>query len=182
MLTTDVALELPFHGLACQLHPSMWFAVRTRSNFEKKVALQLQEKCIQTLLPLQSKRRKWSDRQCWVDEPLFSGYVFVRIDPTHKMRVAVLRTMGVTEFVGSSGVGTPIPDSEIHAIKMLLSQRIEFQLCPYLRIGHRVRIRGGCLDGIEGILTAVNGDKSLLISVQSIEKSLAIRIQGYDIE
>ena len=90
--------------------------------------------------------------------------------------------MGVTEFVGSRGVGTPIPNSEIHAIRTLLSQRIEFQLCPYLRIGHRVRIRGGCLDGIEGILTAVNGDKSLVISVQSIEKSLAIRIQGYEIE
>ncbi len=182
MLTPEVALELPFRGLACQLFPSMWFAARTRSNFEKKVASQLQEKCVQTFLPLQSTRRKWSDRQCWVDQPLFSGYVFVRIDPTQEMRVAVLRTMGVTEFVGSRGVGTPIPDSEIHAIRTLLSQRIEFQLCPYLRIGHRVRIRGGCLDGIEGILTAVNGDKSLVISVQSIEKSLAIRIQGYEIE
>jgi transcription termination/antitermination protein NusG len=180
--TTNVALELPFTGLAPQLRPSIWFAARTRSNFEKKVAAQLQEKCIQTFLPLQSTRRKWSDRHCWVDQPLFSGYVFVRIDPTLAMRVAVLRTMGVTEFVGSRGMGTPIPESEIHAIKTLLSQRIEFQLCPHLRIGHRVRIRGGCLDGVEGILAAVNGDKSLVISVQSIEKSLAIRIQGYEIE
>ena len=182
MLTTNLASELPFRSPVSSLHPFTWFAARTRSNFEKKVASQLQEKCVQTFLPLQSTRRKWSDRQCWVDQPLFAGYVFVRIDPTQEMRVAVLRTMGVTEFVGSRGVGTPIPDSEIHAIRTLLSQRIEFQLCPHLRIGQRVRIRGGCLDGIQGILTAVNGDKSLVISVQSIEKSLAIRIQGYELE
>jgi hypothetical protein len=31
-------------------------------------------------------------------------------------------------------------------------------LCPFLTIGQRVCIHGGSLDGLKGILTAINGD------------------------
>jgi transcription antitermination factor NusG len=161
---------------------SAWFAVHTRSNFERKTVLYLHEKSIHTFLPSYSTRRKWSDRECRLDRPLFPGYVFVHIVPTPDMRVTVLRTIGITEFVGNRGVGSPIPDSEIQAIQTVLNERVAFELCPYLKIGQCVRVRGGCLDGIEGILVGVNGDQSLVISVQSIERSLMIRIKGYDIE
>jgi transcription antitermination factor NusG len=37
---------------------------------------------------------------------------------TAETRVAVLRTLGLTGFVGIHGVGTPIPDKETEDIKM----------------------------------------------------------------
>jgi transcription antitermination factor NusG len=169
-------------NLAAEASELGWFAVYTRSNFEKKVAFQLQEKYIQVFLPLLSRKHKWSDRQRLIDEPLFRGYVFVRIPMTQEVRVAVLSTMGVIRFVGAGSLGTPIPSSEIHALRTMLAERIPLQLRSYLEIGQRVRIRGGCLDGIEGILTAVNGDESLVVSVQSIQKSVAMRISGFAIE
>jgi transcription antitermination factor NusG len=49
-------------------------------------------------------------------------------------------------------------------------------------VGKRVRIRGGALDGLQGILTAVNGDQTLVLSVNLIQRSLAIRIAGFVIE
>ena len=57
-----------------------------------------------------------------------------------------------------------------------------FQLHPFLNVGQLVRIRGGCLDGIEGILTAINGTKSLVVSVQLIERSIVMQISGYQVE
>jgi len=51
-----------------------------------------------------------------------------------------------------------------------------------LKIGQRVRVRGGALDGVEGILVSANGDRSLVISLNSIERSLSIRVEGYDVE
>jgi len=52
---------------------------------------------------------------------------------------------------------------------------------PFLQIGQRVRIRGGALDGIEGLLTARNGDRTLVISVEPIQRSIAVRVDQYQV-
>lgn len=151
-------------------------------RFERAVDSELREKGIETFLPLIPARHKWSDRQRLVHEPLFPAYVFVRITPVQDKRIAVLRTIGVTNFVGVRGVGTPIPDTEIQAVHIVLEQCVPFQFYPFLNIGKRVRIRGGCLNGIEGTLMAISGNESMVVSVQLIQRSIAIRITGYQVE
>jgi hypothetical protein len=64
----------------------------------------------------------------------------------------------------------------------LITQQLPWSYHPFLKIGQRVRIRGGSLDGVEGILSARNGDDTLIVSVDAIQRSLAVRIQGYDVE
>jgi transcriptional antiterminator NusG len=146
---------------------------------EKKVTAELQQKQIQAYLPLFSSERKWSDRKTLVDMPLFPGYVFVKISEDQITRVHVLRTMGVRNFVGTRGVGDPIPDTEIESVQAVISRGIPFSVSPFLDIGQRVRILDGSLRGVEGILTAVNGDNSLIISVELIQRSLAMRVTGF---
>jgi transcription antitermination factor NusG len=53
---------------------------------------------------------------------------------------------------------------------------------PFLKIGQRVRICSGALKGVEGILVARNGDRTLVVSVDVIQRSLAVRIEGYQVE
>lgn len=159
-----------------------WFAIQTQPRYEKKVTAELQEKGIQVFLPLLASTHQWSDRQRVVEVPLFPSYVFVRIVPWQERRIAVLRTHGVNGFVGVRGVGTPIPDTEVAAVQEMLKHRIPLQLYPFLQTGQRVRIRGGCLEGIRGILTAINGDYSLVVSVELIQRSIAMRLTGYQIE
>ena len=52
----------------------------------------------------------------------------------------------------------------------------------FLSVGKRVRIRGGALEGIEGILSEIRNDKSLVVSVDLIQKSVAIRIDGFEVD
>jgi transcription antitermination factor NusG len=180
------SLRIADESLSTALRPeadqSAWFALHTRTRFERTVVSELREKGIETFLPLLPARHKWSDRQRIVHEPLFPAYVFVRITPVQDKRIAVLRTIGVTNFVGVRGVGTPIPDAEIQAVHTVLEQCVPFQFYPFLNIGKRVRIRGGCLDGIEGVLTAISGNESMVVSVQLIQRSIAMRITGYQVE
>ena len=182
MTPLRIADESSSTALRREADQSAWFAVHTRTRFERTVVSERREKGIETFLPLLPARHKWSDRQRIVHEPLFPAYVFVRITPAQDKRIAVLRTMGVTNFVGVRGVGTPIPDAEIQAVHTVLEQCVPFQFYPFLNIGKRVRIRGGCLDGIEGILTAISGNESMVVSVQLIQKSIAMRITGYQVE
>lgn len=159
-----------------------WFALQTWPRYEKRIAERLQQKGIDVFLPLFTEQHQWSDRRSVVHTPLFPHYVFVRITETSSTRVSVLRTNGVAQFVGGRGAGVPIPDRQIESIQTVLSNGLPFFPHPFIDIGCRVRIRGGSLDGIEGILVAKNDDPSLLVSVQLIQRSLSIRLKGYQVE
>jgi transcription antitermination factor NusG len=159
-----------------------WYAVRTRSRHEKMVTTQLERIGLEAYLPVTSQVHKWSDRKRVVEVPLFSGYSFVRVDYHSENRVRVLQTNGVVNFVGVQNTGSPIPDGQIDDIRQLLARDVPFQEHSFLRIGQRVRVRGGSLDGVEGILEAKKGDRSLVISLEPIERSLSIRIDGYEVE
>jgi len=172
----------PQVGSSEVLEQPRWYAVRTRSRHEKLVARQLENQGIQSFLPVVSKIHQWSDRRKEVQEPLFSGYAFVHLDHSSGDRVRVLKTQGVVNFVGVQGVGIPIPDQEIQNINTLLTSRVSYQERPFLYVGQKVRVCGGALDGLEGILTAENSDRSVVISVGLIQRSLSVRVAGYNVK
>ncbi len=146
------------------------------------MATQLGEMQINCFLPTMKEVHLWSDRRKVIDQPLFPGYVFVRIPDEDRTRVTVLRTNGVVGFVGIQGQGIPVSDEEIENIQILLSSKVPFEPYPFLSVGQKVRIRGGYLDGMEGILAAKNSDRSVIISVDLIQRSLAVRVSGFDLE
>jgi len=159
-----------------------WYAIQTRSRHEKFVDSQLKQRGVTTFLPLVNELRRWSDRQKLVQLPLFSSYVFARFVASVENRIRIVSTYGVVSIVGNRGEGIAIPDNEVESIQRLLASSIPFVDCPFVRIGQRVRIRGGCMHGVEGILVGRKGNRSLVISVETIERSLAIQLEGYDVE
>jgi transcription antitermination factor NusG len=161
---------------------ALWFAVQTRARSEKKVTAQLQTKGIETFLPLLCEVHRWSDRRQQVHQPLFPGYAFVHIDASPELRLSILNTLGVCGFVGVRGVGLPIPDKEIEDVRTVVTNPVRFAPYPFLRAGQKVRLRGGCLDGVEGTLLSTNSDQSVVVSIELMRRSLAVRINGYDFE
>jgi transcription termination/antitermination protein NusG len=159
-----------------------WYGLQTRPRHEKIVAHRLAERGVTTFLPLVTEVHRWSDRKKSVELPLFSCYVFAKFVPNRVERLRVLRVEGVFGLVGAQGEGTPIPHSEIDAVRSLVETEIPWSSHPFLKIGQRVRIRSGALDGMEGILVSRNGDRSLIISVEAIQRSLAVRVEGYEVE
>jgi transcription elongation factor/antiterminator RfaH len=159
-----------------------WYAIQVRCQFEKKASQQLQEKGIEAFVPTLKQRRRWSDRWQVVESPTFPGYAFVHLHPSPAHRLQVLQTRGVKNFVAFGGELVPIPDKQIDDVRLLLSRNVPYAAHPYIKIGQRVRIRGGCLDGIEGILTSNRGDKTLVISVEPIQRSIAVSVTDFEIE
>lgn len=175
--------ELPaFAGVGANAEVARWFAVHTRSRHEKVVAQEVRDQGVTTFLPLVREVRRWSDRRKVVELPLFSCYVFVKLVPRNDERLQVLRANGALRFVGNHGVAIPIPDEQIQGIQTLLEQRLPFCSHPFLKIGQRVRIRSGALGGVEGILVSRSGEHALVISLDAIQRSLSVRIEGYDVE
>ncbi len=161
-----------------------WYALHTKPQHEKSVVAHLQRQGLTTFLPVVSEVHRWSDRQKVVQLPLFSCYAFVYLNLVPESWARVMSVTGVLRFVGGrrGGIGIPIPDTQIHAVQTLLTSKLPYSICPFLEVGQRVRIRGGALHGVEGILTGRTGDRVLIISVQPIQRSLSVRIGDYGVE
>lgn len=158
-----------------------WYALHTRARHERVVQNRLHEQGMETFLPMVEEVHRWSDRKKKVEMPLFSCYVFVRCSLKAEDRTQIYRVDSVLGVVGS-GAGQPIPDEQIEGVRTLLSGKSPWRAHPFLKIGQRVRVRGGAMDGVEGVFLSENGDHSLVISVDVIQRSLAVRIDGYDVE
>lgn len=166
---------------AAAIDDSHWYAIRTRSRFEKKVESFLRQRDIETFLPLLKAVHQWSDRDKTIRSPLFQGYVFVRLRCAREQRLAVLKAPGVVGFAGPCDQPTPIADHEIEALQRLLKMETPCTIRAFLHAGQRVRIRGGVLEGVVGTLDDNDG-KHLVVSVACIQRALSIRIEGYEVE
>jgi transcription antitermination factor NusG len=163
--------------------PANWYAVQTRARNEKVISERLQEQGLTTFLPLVTEIRRWSDRKKKVELPLFSCYVFVKLVPSNnEERMRVYRTNGVFRIVSMRGEAIPIPEEQIDALRTVVTQQVPWSPHPFLKIGQRVRIRGGSLEGVEGVLLSQNEGRTLIISVDAIQRSLAVRVEGYEVE
>ncbi|HEY1803796.1 MAG TPA: UpxY family transcription antiterminator [Terracidiphilus sp.] len=158
-----------------------WFAVYTTCRHEKRIASHFENKSIEHYLPLYRSLRRWKDgSKVILDQPLFPGYVFVRIG--REQRIPVLEVPGVLWIVGKSGSQpTPLPEFEIDTLRSALDP-LRVEPYPLLAAGQRVRIRGGTLSGIEGIVVRHKNSFRVVITMDLIQQSIAVEVNADDLE
>jgi transcriptional antiterminator NusG len=153
-----------------------WFAVQAKTTHEKRVASLLSYQEYECFLPVYTCRRRWSDRIKEVELPLFPGYVFCRFD-VHA-RGPILKTPSVNGIVGIGGRPAAIDDAEIAAIQLVNRSGLGMRPHPFLQAGQRVRIEGGSLDGVEGIIEDIRRRNRLIVSVSLLQRSVAVEIDS----
>lgn len=156
-----------------------WYALRTRSRHEKIVRDQLAKQGIEPLLPIVKRLSQWKDRKKEIEVPLFSGYCFVRFALDHKL--AVLKTIGVVDLVGSGHSPEPIPDEEIAALRTLMASVLPYDSHPYLHEGMMVEVIRGPLQGVRGILLRKEKRHRLVLGVRLIQQAAAVEIDIADV-
>jgi transcription antitermination factor NusG len=118
-----------------------------------------------------------------VETPVFSGYLFVYINPSLKnSRLQVLKAPGVVAFVGNQSGPLPIPDDEIEGVRTVLAARVAYSPCTTLNKGDRVRVIRGSLAGVEGTLVNDNSGARLVVSIEMIRQSLSVNVLRDDVE
>jgi transcription antitermination factor NusG len=138
------------------------------------VELSLRDKCEETFLRTYIQCRHYSDRVKKVKAALFPGYLYWRFNP--QSRLPILQTPGVQQVVGGSLGPTPIEESEISGLQRAVAQGLAAPPWPFLRCGDRVRIAYGSMAGVEGILLYEKGSHLLVISIELLQRSVAIEI------
>lgn len=152
-----------------------WYAIYTKSRYEKKVVDRINEMGIEAWLPLMRTLRQWSDRKKWVDVPLFNSYIFVRSD-IHGVRKA-LQAEGAVYVVSFTGKPTPIPDEQIEWLKLLLNSSEKFEISfDDFTFGDRVLVEQGVMKGMKGKFVNYKGRNRVLLQIEAINQNLLIDI------
>lgn len=161
---------------------SQWYAIRTRSNCEKKVSSMLTEKGIENYLPVFREVHQWKDREKLIDLPLFLGYLFANMVDCREARLDVLRSNGVVNILGRGDRIEPVPASEIEAVRQLLKTSVRPQAHPLLQEGAWVRVKRGPLRNLEGLLVRVKNQTRLVLSVTLLSQSVSAEIDASDVQ
>jgi len=151
-----------------------WIAVRSKPRAEKVAFEQLVKKSIKAYLPLVKERRKWSDRKKWVELPLFSSYLFVKIEL--KESIYVLQTHGVNTIVRFNGNIAVIENEVIDAIRLALEGGYELEPTEYFMVGDDVEVIEGPMKGAQGIVSRLKGKNRLIIKIDALQQAIAIHI------
>jgi transcription antitermination factor NusG len=152
-----------------------WYVLFTKPKAEKKVDLELKKHGLESFLPLIKTLRQWSDRKKWITIPLFSSYVFVKLSQENYFQA--LNIQGVVRFVSIEKKPVPIPESQIENIRKLIGSGYEFEMEEsILAEGDDIEIDSGPLKGMKGKLVSYKGRRRVVISIESLNKSLLIDI------
>jgi transcription antitermination factor NusG len=151
-----------------------WFAILVRTGREKTANLLLENTGYECFLPISKYMRRWSDRMKEIEVPLFPGYLFCRMDPHN--RLPVLMTPGVIQIVGVGKTPIPVGEEEIAAIQRVGKSGLPTMPWPYVQVGHVARIEDGPLRGMSGIVIKIKSGLKLVLSVNLLQRSVAVEI------
>ena len=161
--------------------PLQWFAVWTRSRHEQAVLDQLERKRIETFLRRITRWSRWKDRKKKIDWPLFPGYCFARFDAGDTL--PILKCSGVVSIVSFDGKPAPIPELELHSIRLLVGSELQYDPCPLIREGMMVEVVHGPLKGVVGRLMRKDAHRArLVLSVDLIGQAVSVEVDAADVK
>ena len=136
-----------------------WYVVYTRPRWEKKVSSILDQKGIENYCPLNKVVKQWSDRKKTVMEPLFKGYVFVKIEDAKKWEIK--KVDGIINYIHWLGKPAIVKDSEITAIRRFLTEFENVEVIDnQLEVNSIVKINQGVLMDYKGIVIEIIDNKA----------------------
>jgi transcription antitermination factor NusG len=151
-----------------------WLALRVRSHYERVASAHLRDRGIEEFSPTYRTERQWSDRKKQVEQFLFPGYVFCRVDPEN--RLPVLSIPGTVGLVGFGKGPAAIPDDQIDAVRRMIGSGLLVGPWPFLEVGQTVLIERGPLAGVEGILQEIKKTFRLVVSISLLQRSVSAEV------
>jgi transcription antitermination factor NusG len=174
----EMVIQPKIDTISCD--DSAWWALYTRHQHEKTVADMLTAKGFEVFLPLYESMRRWKDRKKMLSLPLFPCYVFVRGGLNRRLQVVTTPGVHMILFHGENVA--MIPEAEIGVIRKTVEGAYRVEPHPYLKVGERVRVIRGSLEGVEGVLIRKKNMCRLVLSVSMVAQSVAVEIDAADVE
>ena len=160
------------------MQESPWHVLHVIANHEKRVAQHLTIRSVEHYLPLYRTRSHWTDRTVQLERPLFAGYIFVRFAP--RDRITVISTPSVLHLLDSPG--HIVRCEELERIRQAIAAGYKLLPHPWLKVGTKVRVRGGAFDGVNGVVAELRRQCKVVIELAAIRQCFSLEVGIDDVE
>jgi transcriptional antiterminator RfaH len=133
------------------MRASAWYVVQAKRHQEERVRAHLAGKALPVFLPLLEVVHRYRARRVRRLEPLFPGYLFVRLDGEAAGWQAVRWSPGVHRILTVADEPVAVPDGIIEAIQARIGTLGFVRPGITYRPGSRVRILRGPLAGLDAV-------------------------------
>jgi transcription antitermination factor NusG len=149
-----------------------WYACHTRPRREKKFAALMAAEGFEHYLPLVPSIRRYGTETKRFTKPLFPGYVFAQVPTEEKSRIyqqeLIARAISVDDEARFL--------DQLEDVRRMVSSGVEFTVVPLLTRGRSVRVVGGPLHGLEGLVDDSSNPQGVVISVDVLRQGLLMRV------
>jgi len=166
-----------------------WYALSVYSRQEKAAHSEIQAFGLESFLPTAPVRRLWSDRVKQLEQPLFPGYLFVKLALSPEVRIKLIRLRQVIDLVGknknyaTSGVMVScIPENQIDSLRLLIQSPNLLEPTQRLIAGTEVMISAGPLKGAYGIVEREpSGKRRIIVQVPLLGRGVRTELSVDDV-
>lgn len=155
-----------------------WFVCHCKPRCEKKFAALLAAEKFEHYLPLIGSVKRYGPQTKRFTKPLFPGYVFAQLVLEHKPRIyqqdLLARVIPVTD--------EPLFLRQIADVRTIVASGLELSLRPLIRKGTRVRVTGGPLWGLVGIVDDPSNPQGIIVTVDVLQQGLHVRMSLENLE
>lgn len=153
-----------------------WFAVATKPRQEHVAEVNLMRQGYRVALPLMEVRKRRHNKWTKVAEPLFSGYLFVRIELGKDNLAPIRSTPGCRDLVRIGSGLVPVPSA-------VMTTLLSFNSVPktsevLFSEGDEVAIAAGAFEGVRGVFKLAKGrDRAeVLLALLGKERPITVSL------
>ncbi len=160
-----------------------WYLVYTKPKQEKLSQENLQRQGYETYLPLMRERKRRRGKIVQAIEPMFSRYLFIRLNTVTDNWSPIRSTLGVTGIVRFGLQPTEVPEILIKTIQAKDNEDgIQNTATPQLNAGDKIRIAEGPMSGYEGLFIDKNSLERVTVLLDIIGKSTKVNVSEAQLE
>lgn len=160
-----------------------WYVAHTYSGYENKVKASL-EKIIENRklenlifdvrIPVETVIEKHGDEEKVSETKVFPCYVYIKMVMSDETWHAVRNITGVTGFVGPGSRPSPLPESEVEALKIE-----ETTVKLSFKVGDTVDVVNGLFEGYSGVVQTISDDlKDVTVLVRRGSRDMPVVLEA----
>ena len=158
-----------------------WYVIHTYSGYEAMVkdTLEkmvengnLQNQILSIKIPMETTLEEKNGKKKVVLRKILPCYVFIKLVYSNDLWFMITNTRGVTGFVGPQGKAMPLSSDEVKRMRLEDPDDVE------IKVGDKVQIMSGPLDGFEGLVLDVNeGAKKAKVKVAMFNTETEVEVE-----
>ena len=159
-----------------------WALIYTKPRHEKKVFGQLTEMGLNSFLPLTQKIRTWRNQKKYVNEPMFPGYVFIKVNKPEDYYKS-LECYGSLYYVKFGKEIAKVNNETIDKLKIIVEEKLDVEVSDTrFSPGQIVEIKKGVFLGVHCEVVNHKNMDTILVRIPLLNRNVLAHISQDFIE